>query len=104
MKKRKDILFFILKIYNCSRTREFHQALQSFSQPDKKKKELISLPAMGCICFKPFRRSPSPSIKSSIIKKISKNPSQFVTPLMRFKKTMIEKLTSSLSFFFFFYR
>ncbi|WZY96033.1 hypothetical protein YC2023_068362 [Brassica napus] len=35
------------------------RALQSFG--------VSPLPAMRCICFKPWRRSPSPSVKSTVV-------------------------------------
>ncbi|RID80950.1 hypothetical protein BRARA_A03574 [Brassica rapa] len=47
---------------------------------------------MGCICFKPFRRSPSPSIKSSIIKQINSNEDEDGSSCPSFREFSLEQL------------
>ncbi|KAL0838085.1 hypothetical protein Bca101_089975 [Brassica carinata] len=47
---------------------------------------------MGCICFKPFRRSPSPSIKSSIIKQINSNEDEDRSSCPSFREFSLEQL------------
>ncbi|WZY74080.1 hypothetical protein YC2023_006320 [Brassica napus] len=47
---------------------------------------------MGCICFKPFRRSPSPSIKSSIIKQINNNEDEDGSSCPSFREFSLEQL------------
>ncbi|KAF8075459.1 hypothetical protein N665_1092s0011 [Sinapis alba] len=47
---------------------------------------------MGCICFKPFRRSPSPSIKSSIIKELSNKEDEEGSSCPSFREFSLEQL------------
>ncbi|CAH8356325.1 unnamed protein product [Eruca vesicaria subsp. sativa] len=47
---------------------------------------------MGCICFKPFRRSPSPSIKSSIIKELNNKEDEEGSSCPSFREFSLEQL------------
>ncbi|CAN7051061.1 unnamed protein product [Brassica oleracea var. botrytis] len=61
------------------------RALQSFG--------VSPLPAMRCICFKPWRRSPSPSVKSTVVDELdNSNKDREGSSCPRFREFTLEEL------------
>ncbi|KAL0716915.1 hypothetical protein Bca4012_066237 [Brassica carinata] len=50
---------------------------------------------MGCICFKPWRRSPSPSIKSTLINELENNVKDDVSSCPNFREFSLEQLRAA---------